>query len=439
MQRPHLIEPNGFFFWRALFETYVKSKDIDLWQIIQSGDFYFEVEDKEMKLMKEKPYELLKDTKKNQLGKNEEAKMTFYNALPRKEYGRVFMCKTAKKILHTLIITHQGNSQVKNCKIDLLTQEYEKFLISSDETIDSAKVMTIEEAKDLATLPLSELIRNLKVYEMVLDNNGVGSKTTKEKVKTLALKAKVTREQTSDNSVTVHDKFDIYQVKAKGGKSSRCERECYNCDSKNHLSKDDNEPRNDATCLMAIDSQEEHSKLSSKVNELRLELKNLASNKEVIEPGKKCVELTQEVDSLKSNVSKLQNEIFNFSKFKKSSIALDDMLSCQKLPQDKEGLAFSKIDKTTSNLEKIKKSINDESWTVDMQEELDQFVRNNVWDLVPYPEGHTIIETKWVFRNKLVENGIVRISQKSQENSQKRANTDTRSRRVQNEAKDPKP
>nr|GEW68545.1 hypothetical protein [Tanacetum cinerariifolium] len=36
---------------------------------------------------------------------------------------------------------------------------------------------------------------------MVLDKDGVASKiTTKEKVKSLALKAKVTREQTSDNS-----------------------------------------------------------------------------------------------------------------------------------------------------------------------------------------------------------------------------------------------
>ncbi|GJU88778.1 hypothetical protein Tco_1301201 [Tanacetum coccineum] len=35
---------------------------------------------------------------------------------------------------------------------------------------------------------------------MVLDNDGVGTKTTKEKVKSLALKAKVTREQTSDDS-----------------------------------------------------------------------------------------------------------------------------------------------------------------------------------------------------------------------------------------------
>ncbi|GJY48699.1 hypothetical protein Tco_0438655 [Tanacetum coccineum] len=163
--------------------------------------------------------------------------MTLYNAPPRKEYERVFMRKTAKEVWHTLIITRKGNSQVKNCKIDLLTQEYEKFSISNEEAIDSgftrfnvivtslksldpdyssknhvrkflhalllkwrANVKAIEEAKDLATLPLDELIGNLKVFEMVLDNDGVGSKATKEKVKSLDLKAKVTRGQTSDDS-----------------------------------------------------------------------------------------------------------------------------------------------------------------------------------------------------------------------------------------------
>nr|GEV62088.1 hypothetical protein [Tanacetum cinerariifolium] len=226
--------------------------------------------------MKETPYELLKDVETKQLGKNKEAKMTIYNALPRKEYERIFMCKTTKEVWHTLIITHQGNSQDKNCKIDLLTQEYES-LKSLDPDYSSknhvrkfhralplkwrSKVTTIKEVKDLATFPLYELIGNLKVYEIVLDNDGVASKTTKEKVKSLALKAKVTREQTSDNStcqdesnedeeinlmaknfrkfsrkgVKVHGKFEICQVKGKGCKSSRRERECYKCDSKNHL------------------------------------------------------------------------------------------------------------------------------------------------------------------------------------------------------------
>ncbi|GKC47514.1 hypothetical protein Tco_1065236 [Tanacetum coccineum] len=74
-QRPPLIEPNGFCFWKARFETYVKSKDIDLWQVIPNDDFYFKIEDEETKLMKVTPYELLKDNRKKPLGKNKEAKV----------------------------------------------------------------------------------------------------------------------------------------------------------------------------------------------------------------------------------------------------------------------------------------------------------------------------------------------------------------------------
>ncbi|GJY09730.1 retrovirus-related pol polyprotein from transposon TNT 1-94 [Tanacetum coccineum] len=47
------------------------------------------------------------------------------------------------------------------------------------------------------------------------------------------------------------------------------------------------------------------------------------------------------------------------------------------------------------------------SWIVAMQEELNQFIANDVWELVPQPKNMTIIGTKWVFRNKLDENGIV--------------------------------
>ncbi|GKA76287.1 retrovirus-related pol polyprotein from transposon TNT 1-94 [Tanacetum coccineum] len=49
----------------------------------------------------------------------------------------------------------------------------------------------------------------------------------------------------------------------------------------------------------------------------------------------------------------------------------------------------------------------DESWIIATQEELNQFIANDVWELVPQPRNMTIIETKWVFRNKLDENGIV--------------------------------
>ncbi|GJU83076.1 hypothetical protein Tco_1285441 [Tanacetum coccineum] len=137
------------------------------------------------------------------------------------------MCNTAKDVWNSLIITHQGNKQVKDNKIDLFVQKYEEFSISDDETIDCAfarfntiitslkaldesfssrnhvrkflralptkwrpKVTTIEESIDLSTSPLDELIGNLKVYEVVLKKDSEISKNKKEKYKSLALKAR---------------------------------------------------------------------------------------------------------------------------------------------------------------------------------------------------------------------------------------------------------
>ena len=50
---------------------------------------------------------------------------------------------------------------------------------------------------------------------------------------------------------------------------------------------------------------------------------------------------------------------------------------------------------------------NDEFWINAMQEELNQFERNEVWHLVPRPKNHPVIGTKWVFRNKMDESGII--------------------------------
>ncbi|GJS21923.1 retrovirus-related pol polyprotein from transposon TNT 1-94 [Tanacetum coccineum] len=55
----------------------------------------------------------------------------------------------------------------------------------------------------------------------------------------------------------------------------------------------------------------------------------------------------------------------------------------------------------------VNEALGDESWIVTIQEELNQFIANDVWELVPQPKNMKIIGTKWVFRNKLDENGIV--------------------------------
>src|SRR3954469_6272338 len=55
----------------------------------------------------------------------------------------------------------------------------------------------------------------------------------------------------------------------------------------------------------------------------------------------------------------------------------------------------------------VDQALKDPDWIIAMQEELNQFTRNDVWDLVPTPEGFNVIGTKWVFRNKLSEKGEV--------------------------------
>ncbi|GJY50648.1 hypothetical protein Tco_0441495 [Tanacetum coccineum] len=155
------------------------------------------------------------------------------------------MCDTAKDIWNSLIITHQENKQVKDNKIDLFVQKYEEFSISDDETIDCAfarfntiitslkaldesfssrnhvrkflraiptkwrpKVTTIEESKDLSTVPLDEFIGNLKVYEVVLEKDSKISKSKKEKYKSLSLKArKVLSEEESSSSDSEDEEY----------------------------------------------------------------------------------------------------------------------------------------------------------------------------------------------------------------------------------------
>nr|GEV32537.1 reverse transcriptase domain-containing protein [Tanacetum cinerariifolium] len=67
------------------------------------------------------------------------------------------------------------------------------------------KVTAIEESKDLSTLPLDELIGNLKVYEVVLEKDLEISKSKKEKYKSLALKA---RKFISEEDATSSDNDD---------------------------------------------------------------------------------------------------------------------------------------------------------------------------------------------------------------------------------------
>jgi hypothetical protein len=55
---------------------------------------------------------------------------------------------------------------------------------------------------------------------------------------------------------------------------------------------------------------------------------------------------------------------------------------------------------------RVEEALQDQDWVLAMQEELNNFKRNEVWSLVPCPKQN-VVGTKWVFRNKQDEHGVV--------------------------------
>nr|GEW20805.1 DUF4219 domain-containing protein/UBN2 domain-containing protein [Tanacetum cinerariifolium] len=232
--------------------------------------------------------------------------MVIYNALTRKEYERIFMCSTGI-FWKTLLITHQGNSQVNDNKINLLVRQYEQFVIFEDKSIDSAfaifntiitslkaldegyssnnyvrkflralhpkwiaKVTAIEESKDLTSLSLDKLIRNLKVHEMIIKKDSKIVKAEGEK-KSLALKAK--NESSDEENSTFESEDEEYVMEVRNFKKFSKRRECpkppkdknqrdFIGGSWSDSGEEDDEKGKDETCLMAQASSNVHSESS---------------------------------------------------------------------------------------------------------------------------------------------------------------------------------
>nr|GEY66901.1 zf-CCHC domain-containing protein/DUF4219 domain-containing protein/UBN2 domain-containing protein [Tanacetum cinerariifolium] len=164
MQRPPLFEANCFIYWKNRFETYVKSKDIDLWHIVINGDYKPTIKNLVTGQEEVISYDKLKDENKKMLSKNDEAKMVSYNVLPKKEFNT---------IVTSLKAPDESFSSRNNVR---------KFLRALP-TKWHPKVTAIEESKDLPTLLLDELIGNLNVDEVVLGKDPGVSKNKKEKYK----------------------------------------------------------------------------------------------------------------------------------------------------------------------------------------------------------------------------------------------------------------
>nr|GEX12962.1 zf-CCHC domain-containing protein/UBN2 domain-containing protein [Tanacetum cinerariifolium] len=206
--------------------------------------------------------------------------MVIYNALPRKEYERIFMCNT--NFFLENLVNHPSR----------------------------AKVTALEESKDLTSVSLDELVRNLKVHDMIIKKDCKIVKAKEERI-SLALKAK--KESGDEESLTSRSEDEEYAMavreinkffKRRGrfvrqprddkktfqrsldDKNGESDRKCFRCGNLNHLirecpklpkdknqrafvggswsdsGEEDDGKTKDKICLMAQASSEVHSEFS---------------------------------------------------------------------------------------------------------------------------------------------------------------------------------
>ncbi|MCH95995.1 zinc knuckle family protein, partial [Trifolium medium] len=189
--------------------VHIIAYDKGVWNVVANGPFV-------PKMTNAAGVEVLKP--ENEWTSEEEKKVAYdwkarnilISALGMEEYYRVSHCTTAKAMLDALEVAHEGTTDVKQSRINALTQEFELFRMKDGETIaDMQKRFTYlinrlhglgspvsnQEANNLNTLDLTALFGKLEEHQQELILLGGHEKrvkkkkgTTKDKEKSIALK-----------------------------------------------------------------------------------------------------------------------------------------------------------------------------------------------------------------------------------------------------------
>ncbi|GAV60777.1 UBN2 domain-containing protein, partial [Cephalotus follicularis] len=136
---------------------------------------------------------------------NAKAKHVIFCALSPSEFNRVSSLDSAKEMWDRLIVTYEGTNKVKDTKINRLVHDYDLFTMLENENISSLysrfndiinalKVAALEEAKDLSTFPLEDLLGSLMTHEFRMSDQA----RNEPKKKTIALKASKYEESDED-------------------------------------------------------------------------------------------------------------------------------------------------------------------------------------------------------------------------------------------------
>ncbi|GJV82789.1 retrovirus-related pol polyprotein from transposon TNT 1-94 [Tanacetum coccineum] len=403
MQRPPLFESDSFIYWKNIFETYVKSKDLDLWHVITNGDF--------------QPVEQNSETKLDETRKKSSDEDCLTSGCRRRRICHVE--KRLQKFLKRRVdLCGDPNHLIGECpkeskdenQIACVRGSWSDSGEEDDEKVNNETCLVAQASSEIC------LGVDLEPDEWIKDSESSKHMTGNRKL------------------------FSTYKAYNEG----------QICNNKYRVtfSEHDSEITKDGKVIASKELARNLPKLKFDqhfCDACKIEKQAHASHKaKNIVSMTRCLELfhmdlfgPSAVRSYGGNrytlvilddYSRKVEESLNVTFDKtpppsKTSPLVDDDLDEEEAVKvtEKKNLENGIEDETLEidEIVNIKESRNhplennvnealmDDSWIVAMQEELNQFIANDVWELVPQAKNMTIIGTKWVFRNKLDENGIV--------------------------------
>ena len=122
--RPPMFNGTDYTYWKTRMRIFLISMDFELWNLVENGFSKSSLPMIDWNELEKKTFAL-----------NAKAMNALFCALDKNEFNRVSVCETALDIWHTLEVTHEGTSRVKESKINLLLHSFELFRMKPSVTI----------------------------------------------------------------------------------------------------------------------------------------------------------------------------------------------------------------------------------------------------------------------------------------------------------------
>ncbi|KAH9697228.1 hypothetical protein KPL71_023524 [Citrus sinensis] len=448
--RPPFFDGNDYAYWKTRMRIYLQALDYEIWEVVCDGPF-LPLTKNEFGEDIPKPSREWNELEKRKASLNSKAMNALFCALDKKEFHRVSSCESANEIWHKLEVVYEGTNQVKESKISrfgsrkgheekkksialkaskcesdgesepddeelaMLARRFRKFFKKTGERRNFRNFKNQREKKEVITCYECKkpghirsecpLINKFKKKAMVVtwDDSEEDSSDEEglQEVSNLVLIAIGGDDDLNENLGKFDPKSDvgIFLGYSTSSKAYRV----YNkrtlvVEESMHVTFDESNPSSAEKGVANDDADGELQEESSKENQENAPQENQEDRQE----EQTNMELEQQ-DGISQTLPKEWRYVSSHPK----DVILGDpsrgVTTRSSLRNTCEHNAFiSQIEPKS-----FEDAENDESWIMAMQEELNQFERNNVWELVPKPEHQSVIGTKWIFRNKMDESGVV--------------------------------